>query len=321
MHMNIQVSPGKSRKKKIMIIGAGGFIGTNLTRRLLRDDYNLVCADLPRADLRIAEEFGATVLRCDIASIDDRFMDALKGVDILFHLVSTTCPTNSNTKIADEVSDNVVSTLRVFDACVKAGVRRVVFLSSGGTVYGREHDGLLSEDHPTDPISSYGLQKLVIEKYLRLYQELYGLDYRIVRLSNPYGPYQRPDGIQGLVAACTWKVLHRENVEIYGDGTVIRDYIFIDDAIEGIVNIAFSNSRYRLYNLGSGVGTSVMQVVEYVGRVLNTNPRVHKTPARAVDVPVNVLNIDRYVSEFGNPVTIDFDEGIWRLAQFYERNY
>lgn len=316
MHMNIY----PVKHKKIMIIGAAGFIGTNLTRRLLRDDNRLICVDLPGSDLKCAEEFGAEVLRADISNITEEFLTALKGVDILFHLVSTTCPTNSNINIPDEVNANIVSTLRVFDACVEAGVGKVVFLSSGGTVYGKVKSGLISEDHPTDPISSYGMQKLVIEKYLNLYHELYGLDYRIVRLSNPYGPYQRPDGIQGLVAACTWKVLHKEPVEIYGDGSVIRDYIYIDDAIEGILNIAMRSSRFRLYNLGSSIGTSVMEVVENVGRVLNTNPKIHKTTARDVDVPVNVLNIERYTSEFGNPVTVDFDEGIWRLVQFYERN-
>ena len=306
-------------KERVLIIGAGGFIGTNLTRRLILDEYRLICADLPGVDMTIAGEHDAKIVRGSLGDDPVDIYRSLDGVDTVFHLVSTTCPSNSNSALAKEAQDNIVATIRLLDECVKAKVKKVVFFSSGGTVYGKEHDGVLSEDDDTYPISGYGIQKLVIEKYLYLYRELYGLDYRIVRLSNPYGPYQRPDGVQGLIAACTWRMLKGEPIEIYGDGSVVRDYIYIDDAIEGIINIMSDKARHRLYNLGSGTGVSVKEIVETVGRVLNTRPDVINSPARQVDVPKNVLNIDRYVSEFGSPINIELDEGIWRLAQFYER--
>ncbi|MBQ8946848.1 MAG: NAD-dependent epimerase/dehydratase family protein [Lachnospiraceae bacterium] len=307
------------KQNRVMIFGAAGFIGTNLTYRLLKDDIRPICVDLPGKDLSFVEERGARVIYGSIKDLNDEICDALDGTDIVYHLVSTTCPSNSDQRIVTELEDNVLATVKLLDACVKHKVGRVVFLSSGGTVYGREHKGVLSEADPTNPISGYGIQKLVIEKYLYLYRELYKLDYRIVRLSNPYGPHQRPDGVQGLVAACTWKFLHGEPIEIYGDGSVVRDYIYIDDAIQGILNIASDSAKYRLYNLGSGVGRTVSDIVESVAYVLHVRPRIEKKSARHVDVPVNILDITRYEAEFGNPITIELDEGIWRLADFYER--
>ncbi len=307
------------KETKVMVLGAAGFIGTNLTYRLLKENCTLICLDLPESDLSFAEEHGAKVIKGSITDLNSRITGALDGVDVLFHLVSTTCPTNSNTHVAKELEDNILATVRLLDACVEHRVGRVVFLSSGGTVYGRGHKGLLKETDPTDPISSYGIQKLVIEKYLYLYRQMYGLDYRIVRLSNPFGPYQRPNGVQGLIAACTWKMLRKEPVEIYGDGSVVRDYIYVDDAIEGIMNVASDKAREKIYNLGSGNGMTVKEVVNLVGYMLHTRPQIVTKEARKVDVPVNVLDISRYVAEFGNPITIDMDEGIWRLAMFYER--
>ncbi len=302
---------------QIMILGAAGFIGTNLTYRLSADGEDITCFDRPGADMTHARICGAKVAQGSISDFSADDYSGLEGIDTLYHLVSTTCPTNSNMNIAAELEENILSSVRLLDACVKAGVGKVVFLSSGGTVYGREHDGVLSENDETSPISSYGIQKLVIEKYLYLYREMYGLDYRIVRLSNPYGPYQRPNGIQGLVSTCTWKALHDEPIEIYGDGSVVRDYIYIDDAVEGILNIAGDGSAYRLYNLGSGHGTSVKEVLDTVSAVLGKELNIRYTPARKVDVPVNILDISRYEAEYGDPVSTDLEAGIARLAEFY----
>ena len=303
----------------ILILGAAGFIGTNLTYALTKTNAKVICLDRPGSDLECARKWGAECIYGSIADYSADSYEGLKGIDTVYHLVSTTCPTNSNMNMSIELEDNILTTVRLLDACVKANVGRVVFLSSGGTVYGREHDGILNELDETNPISSYGIQKLVIEKYLYLYREMYGLDYRIVRLSNPYGPYQRPNGIQGLVSTCTWKAYHDEPIEIYGDGSVVRDYIYIDDAIKGILNIARDDAKYKLYNLGSGHGVSVNEVLETVSNVLGKQLDVRYTPSRKVDVPVNILDINRYKEEFGEPITISLGEGIRKLAGFYEQ--
>jgi len=316
--MNLTTLQGK----KILILGAAGFIGTNLTFRLAREECSLVCFDRPDSNMKhLSGENISTAcgFLADFAD-DDRAEELLQGTDIVYHLISTTCPTNSNIDIASEMQDNVISTIRLLDGCVKNKVKRIVFLSSGGTVYGKEHDGILSECDEASPISAYGIQKLTIEKMLYLYKEMYGLDYRIVRLSNPYGPYQRPNGIQGVVSTFTWKALHDEPITVYGDGSVVRDYIYIDDAIEGIINISSDNVRYALYNLGSGIGLSVNEVTKAIESALDKSLKINFTAGRAVDVPINVLNISRYTEEFGNPVSVSLEDGVKRLLQFYENN-
>lgn len=311
--------PGNNLNKKIMVLGAAGFIGKNLSLRLIRDGYFVRCFDRTGTDMDIlsADNSEAVFGEFSDFSDEDKAGGYLKDIDVVYHLISTTCPTNSNLNIADEFDKNVLGTIRLLDACVKNSVSRVVFLSSGGTVYGREHDGILSEKDLNYPISSYGIQKLTIEKLMYLYHEMYGLDYRVVRLSNPYGPYQRPNGVQGVVSTFTWKALHDETISVYGDGSVVRDYIYIDDAVEGILKIASDDAKYRLYNLGSGVGTNVNEVIDTIGQVTSRHLNVEYLASRKVDVPVNILNVERFRAEFGPCAEVGLREGIKRLCDFY----
>jgi UDP-glucose 4-epimerase len=143
----------------------------------------------------------------------------------------------------------------------------------------------------------------------------------VIRLANPYGPYQRPNGVLGVVTTFVYKALKQEKITVYGDGSVVRDFIYIDDAVRGVLNIAGERGRYDTYNLGSGYGTSVREVLETIERVLGLPLQVEYTEARNADVPVNVLDTSRYVSTFGalNPVSLE--EGIRKTAEFLKREY
>lgn len=317
-----------AEKNRILILGAAGFIGTNLTLRLLGQKAPLILFDRPGSVYAkpVQEAIDGGLAQAVYGSFSNpgeggwqALLPRLCQVDTVYHLISTTCPTNSNRDVAAEMEDNLIATVRFLDACVWAGVKKVVFLSSGGTVYGREHRGVCSEEKEAFPISSYGVQKLAIEKMLYLYHEMYGLDYRIVRLSNPYGPYQRPNGVQGVVTTFTWKALKGQPIEIYGDGSVIRDYIYIDDAVEGILRIAAGKTQHRLYNLGRGEGRSVSDVVEAITKVLGQRPEVIYRPGRPVDVPVNVLDIGRFRQDFGPFEPVSLQTGIRRLVDFYQQ--
>lgn len=307
-----------SRKNSILILGAAGFIGTNLSQRLLSQGRQLVLFDRPgvswtRDVLRALLDKQARAVYGSFSAVRAS-LPMLSEVDTVYHLISTTCPTNSNQDVAGEMEENLVATIRLLDACVEAGVKKVVFLSSGGTVYGREHTGICREEEEAFPITSYGVQKLAIEKILYLYREMHGLDYRIVRLSNPYGPYQRPNGVQGVVTTFTWRALYDQTIEVYGDGSVVRDYIYIDDAVEGILKIAEGDGRYRLYNLGCGEGHTVLDVIDAITEVLGKAPKVVFRPGRPVDVPVNVLDVSRFEQDFGPVPRHSLQEGIGRLT-------
>lgn len=308
----------------ILLLGAAGFIGTNLTIHLAKNSENklrLVDKKLSYFE-HIETKFMPNVEILESALDENTDFDTLlRKQDIVYHLVSTTAPTTSNQHISQELQANVIFSSILFDACVRCGVKKVVFLSSGGTVYGNEANCPLSENTPTNPITSYGIQKITIEKLLYLYRYMYGLDYRIIRLANPYGPYQRPNGVLGAVTTFTYKALKRENIEVYGDGSVVRDFIYIDDAIRGISNIVNGDAEHRIFNLGSGYGISIKNLVESVQKVVGGNYEVIYKAGRKVDVPTNYLDISRYETYYGKLSPIKLEEGIQKTADFMKIFY
>ena len=305
----------------ILILGAAGFIGTNLTIKLKENkDNQIMLVDKSKIYFSNIEKFNFSNVEIREASLDvDMDFSILKGQDTLYHLVSTNVPTTSNQHISQDIQANVLFSSILFDACVKYGVKKVVFISSGGTVYGKEAKCPLSEKTPTNPISSYGVQKITIEKLLYLYNYMYGLDYRIIRLSNPYGPYQRPNGVLGVVTTFTYKALKGEELQVYGDGSVVRDFIYIDDAIGGILKIVEGENKHHIFNLGCGYGTSIKEVVETVRKVVETDVEVVYKEGRTVDVPVNYLDISRYEKYYGKLNPVSLEEGIKRTVAFMKR--
>lgn len=308
----------------ILLLGAGGFIGTNLTLKLIQNkkDY-ITLVDKSKKYFAPIEKLNFTNVKTIESSLDESidFDFLLKDQEVVYHLVSTTVPTTSNQHISQELIANVIFSSNLFEACVRCGVKKIVFISSGGTVYGKEGKCPLDETTQTNPISSYGVQKVTIEKLLYLYHYMYGLDYKVIRLANPYGPFQRPNGIQGAVTTFTYKALKGEDIIVYGDGSVVRDFIYIDDAIRAIEKIVDGETDYRIFNLGCGYGTSINQLLERIKETLNIKMSVIYKSGRPVDVPVNYLDITRYEKCFGalNPVTLN--EGILKTAIFLKNNY
>lgn len=308
----------------ILLLGAAGFIGTNLAIELAKQkNYKLTLVDKSIEYFTNIKEFGfSNVLYKESPLNENTDFDALLyGQDIVYHLVSTNAPSTSNQHIAQDIQTNVIFSSDLFEACVRNNVQKIIFISSGGTVYGKETNCPLSENTPTNPISSYGVQKVTIEKLLYLYNYMYGLDYRIVRLANPYGPYQRPDGILGAVTTFTYKALRKEKITVYGDGSIIRDFIYIDDAIRGILNIVNGTSDYHTFNLGCGYGVSIKDVLEIVEDVLKRKLDIVYRESRAVDVPVNYLDISRYEKYYGKLNPIDLYDGIKKTAEFMRKSY
>lgn len=306
----------------IALLGAAGFIGTNLTIALAKDKVNKITViDRDRLHFLNVDNIHFSNVKFieSELTMDTDFDGLIKNHDIVYHLVSTTVPSTSNQHISEELKANVVLSANLFEACVKSGVKKVIFLSSGGTVYGKDAVCPFPEETPTNPISSYGVQKITIEKLLYLYNYMYGLDYRIIRLSNPYGPYQRPNGILGAVTTFTYKALKGEEVIVYGDGSVVRDFIYIDDAIRGILAITNSESKHHTFNLGCGYGTSIKEVLCEIEKTLRIKINVVYKEGRTVDVPVNFLDISRYEKYYGKLNPIPLSEGIKRTAAFMKR--
>lgn len=303
----------------IFMVGACGFLGTNIALKLSDIlEANITIAGLHTQEMpfSIKNKSNIQLREMDFFSNPD-FCKFLAGQEIVYHLASSNIPTTSNQQISLELLTNISATLNLLDACVKSEVKKIVFVSSGGTIYGKNKYCPLSEELPTYPITSYGLQKLTIEKILFLYHYKYGLDYRVIRLSNPYGPYQRPNGKQGVITTFVYKTLKNEVLEVFGDGSVIRDYIYIDDAVNAILNIIRSESKYKTYNVGSGIGISIKELIDNISNILKITPKVIYKDFRDVDVPVNFLDTTRYKNEFGELIHTNLQEGIRRTADFF----
>ena len=304
---------------KIALIGGAGFIGTNLAIHLSKtDEVTVIDRD---------EKFFSTLkslnlpIRYKVASFDTNsdFDNQVEGQDVVYHLASTVIPGNSNYDIGAELNANVIVTCHLLDACVRQGIKKVAFISSGGAIYGKKGTCPIQEDMVTYPISSYGVQKLAIEKLLELYRYQKDLDYRIIRLANPYGPYQRPNGKLGVVTTFIYKALTSGRLEVYGDGTVVRDFIYIEDAIRGILKIVNGENDIRVFNLGSGKGTSVNQVIEAIRKTIRSDLAVEYIAGRTTDVPVNYLDISRYEGIYGKLDPVSLEDGIKKTAEFMKQ--
>ena len=309
---------------KIILLGAAGFIGTNLIAELSKDPNNeitIVDRDLryfkPIINLNIPN---LNIVESDL-SMNTDYEKLVATQDLVYHLISTTVPSTSNRSISEELKANVILSANLLDACVTQKVKKIAFISSGGTVYGAGLNFPINEKDPTNPITSYGIQKLCIEKLLYLYNYMYGLDYRIIRLSNPYGPYQRPDGRLGVITNFTYKALKGEDIYVYGSGSIVRDYIYIDDAIRGIHNIVNGTSPYKTFNLGCGYGTTIKEIIQAIESVLNVKLNINYTTARKVDVPVNYLDISRYEAAYGTLSPLNLEDGIKKTAKFLKQFY
>ncbi|TCR66574.1 UDP-glucose 4-epimerase [Bosea sp. BK604] len=281
---------------RCLIMGGGGFLGVHLANALIRQGavvraFGRSLTDPTELDRRVRWSCGHFE---DVEAV----AEAARGQEIVFHLLSGSVPGQPGQKPASDLETNVVGTLRLLDICNAAAVRRVVFASSGGTVYGPAERFPTPEAAATDPISAYGVGKLAIEKYLALYQHLYGLEYLALRIANVYGPLQSTLKRQGVVAAMLDHALAGKPLEIWGTGEVVRDFVHVDDVVSALLLAATYDGPHRVMNVGSGTGLSINQVASDIEAVAGTTSlsRIYRA-GRAADVPVNILDISLITRE------------------------
>ena len=279
---------------KCLVLGGGGFIGSHLSKALHVHGFQVRVFERPN----LYRGPDTSILDCyewvegDFLNVDE-VAQAIAGCQIVFHLVSTILPKGSNDNPAYDIESNVMGTLHMLEVARRVGVKKIIFASSGGTVYGVPTEVPIKESHPTNPICSYGIAKLTIEKYLHLYQVQHNLDYCILRMANPYGEGQRPAGSQGAVAVFLDRAVHNKPIEIWGDGTVIRDYIYIGDVVEAFIKAMMYSGEYRVFNIGCGQGRSLLDVIGGIETTIGRSLARTHVSARTCDVPANVLDISR----------------------------
>ncbi|MDA8130460.1 MAG: NAD-dependent epimerase/dehydratase family protein [Elusimicrobia bacterium] len=284
------------KKKKILVIGGCGFIGRNLLEEFAKDRrYSVVVFDRPEA-IKAAAKIGSAVYVP--GNFDSR--SSLEGIfrrhriDTVVHLVSTTVPASSDGfAMVYDIETNLVPTVRLLCLMEKYKARRIIFASSGGTVYGPGAGGraAVSESCATNPICSHGTVKLAIEKYIQLSSYLHGLEYLILRISNPYGEHHS-SRVQGLINVALRNMAEGRPVRIWGDGRVVRDYIYVKDCVRAVKRLMDAAVSGEIVNVGSGRGHSVNEVLRMLRKVAG-ELRVERRPGRKFDVPRVVLNVSR----------------------------
>lgn len=294
------------------ILGAG-FIGQSFIEFALAHGYRLRVLDHKPCPAEFDGRL--TWVQGDLSS-EDAVRKVLQNSDLVFHFISSTVPGD----VADEGGEliqNVVETLHLLKLCVQEKVSRVIFVSSA-SVYGMQPVLPIPETALTDPISSHGIHKLSIEKYLQLYKYQHGLDCKIMRLSNPYGPRQSIKGRQGFVAIALGRILAGEPIAIRGDGTSIRDFIYIEDVCDALHLMGTTKAREIVFNVGSGHGYSLNQIIETMEKITGQHLATDHIASRFVDIPVSVLDISRAQQQLGYQVRHSLEQGLAATFAFHD---
>ena len=311
--------PSQPFSRRSLVLGGGGFLGGHIVEALQAAGSPVRVFDrVPRrataANIAASTEWheGDFGNRGDVAA-------ALDGCDVVFHLVASTLPRASNEDPVHDLESNLLPTVRFLDLALEHGIQKVVFASSGGTVYGNPLVVPVPESHPTQPLCSYGIHKLAIEHYLHLYQSLHGLGYCVLRLANPFGERQRSDASQGAVAVFLDLALRGEEVTVWGDGSAVRDYIYVGDVASAFCRAATYEAPAGVFNIGSGQGYSVNQLLTAIEDLLGKPVPRRYVEGRPFDVPVNVLDTTLAARTLGWRPRVRFRDGLEKTLESLRR--
>jgi UDP-glucose 4-epimerase len=303
------------RGKTCLILGGGGFIGRNLIERLRGDGASVIALDLRPAPPDCPD--GVEWVE---AALDDsaRLAGLVRRADIVYHLAASSTPASVNADPAGDVRNSILPALALLEMLADHPAR-LVFVSSGGTVYGPDVPVPTPETAPTEPINAYGVGKLAVEKYIAINRRQRGLDAIVLRVANPYGPHQSPFRGQGAIAAFLHRALTGEAIEIWGTGEVIRDYVYIGDVAAALSAAAIYDGPLGLFNIASGTGLSLNDIVERIAPLFGAPLRVERKPGRALDVPASILDISRARAHLGWRPETDFETGLKRTLDWLRR--
>ena len=309
---------------RVLVTGGAGFIGSTLVDRLLAEGHEVdVVDDLSSgsmanlADARANPEHVFQLHRIDVRDPAVIELIERRRPEVVFHLAAQI---DVRLSVADPVHDamvNVIGSLHVLEGARRAGSEKVVFASSGGTIYGEPSGEALpvKESHPQQPISPYGVAKKVVGDYLFAYRQLHQLEYTALALANVYGPRQDPHGEAGVVAIFAGRLLAGEPCTIFGDGEQTRDYVYVDDVVDAFVRASDKGGGLVL-NIGTGVETSVNELYATMARVAGVDRSASLAPARDGEVPRSSLDAGRAGIQLGWKPWTDLATGTSAVLEF-----
>jgi UDP-glucose 4-epimerase len=304
--------------RKVLVTGGAGFIGSHLVSRLLELGYKVVVADNLSSGRLKNLNTAATFSHMDIAgqAINDLF--DRERPDIIFHHAAQASVVASFRDPTRDAEVNILGSLRLMDNALSHGVEKFVFASTGGAIYGDPEYTPCDEKHPIRPLSPYGLSKYTVERYLDLFHKVSELNYTALRYANVYGPRQDPQGEAGVIAIFTKLMLEGERPKIFGTGEQERDFVYVSDVVEANI-LAMDASPGSVYNIGTGVGTSVNTIFNLLKEELNYRWKPDYQPERAGEVFKIALDSTRAREELGWTPRVPLQEGIKLTLDYYRQ--
>lgn len=306
---------------RCLVLGASGFLGQHVVSELR------VAGIVTRSFIRSSTKSGLSCAGDGSETYYGNFLApehlarAFEGCDSCIHLITTTFPRTANADVVYDVESNLVGTLRLLELARFGSCKKIVYISSGGTVYGSPSSVPIREDASLAPISAYGLTKATIENYLGLYRNAFGVESVVLRVANPYGPYQRSDGSQGLISSFLRATIEGRSVQLYGDGSQQRDYVYISDVARAVRMALTARTELNTFNIGSGVGRSVSEIVAMIEMVTGRALDIQRMPANPVDVQLNYLDNRLAREELQWTPLVDIEEGILRTFNWLSSVY
>lgn len=303
---------------KILVTGGAGFIASQIADEYIEEGHDVYILDNLSTGFEKNVNPEAKFINSDITSPSIINLFEKEKFDLVNHHAAQIDVRKS---VADPIFDantNILGTINLLQACVKTGVSKFIFASTGGAVYGEQEYFPADEIHPTNPVSPYGITKLAIEKYLYFYKNEYGLKYTILRYANVYGPRQNPFGEAGVVAIFTSKLLKNENPVINGDGKQTRDYVFIADVVKANL-ITLNDANSEIYNVGTGVETSVMQLFYMLNQIAGSKAKEMFGPAPKGEQARSVITSEKLFKAFNWKPSVKIEDGLQRTFESFKK--
>jgi UDP-glucose 4-epimerase len=308
---------------RVLVTGGAGFIGSTLVDRLLAEGYEVdVVDDLSSGSLtnlmeaRAQREHRMTFQRLDVRSPAVRELIVHRKPEVVYHLAAQADVRVSVENPGLDADVNIVGSLNVIEGALAAGTRKVVFAGSGGTLYGVPESVPTREGHPQRPLSPYGISKKAVGDYLHYYREIHGLEFTVLALANVYGPRQDPHGEAGVIAIFAGMLLANERPTIFGDGEQTRDFVFVDDIVDGFTR-AIDKAGGLIVNLGTGQETSVQQLFDQMARASGYPEPARYAPLRTGELRRSALDPGRAAIHLGWKPYTTLEEGVARTLDWF----
>lgn len=291
----------------LVVIGGNGFVGRHFVSAAVGKGHSVTVVG--RSPSMSIEDGSAVDYRSGGIEALAADTDLLGRADRICHFATSSTPATSSADPLADIENNLMPAVRLLEAMRRTGNRRILFLSSGGAVYGRPHYLPIDEAHPVNPISAYGVVKSTIEQYLRMYETNYGFVSTIIRLANPYGPGQNSLGQLGAVNTFIHLALTGQPATIWGDGSVVRDFIYISD-VTALLLAAAEGDATGTFNCGAGAGTSLIDLMNTVEQATGKTLQRQFRPARSFDPLEVVLDITRARKVLGWQPAVELAAGV-----------